>query len=245
MREVKVRRPSVSQRKRSGTGRNCHPDCRCWHFQAPRGYTFYMIESVARIRIELQDLEPKIWRRIDVPLSTTLAALHDIIQVAFRWTDSHLHEFVVSDRVYGVPSPEDEFYERKVYKAASISMRALIDRGVDRFLYVYDFGDHWRHDVDIEEIFKGDATTEYPAFVDGARCCPPEDVGGTDGFMEFLEAALNPGHEEHKRMIEWYGRPFDPADIDERRVRMVLGNFAARRRGPLASHRRGGGKRRA
>ena len=200
---------------------------------------------VARIRIELQDLEPKIWRRIDVPLSTTLAALHDIIQVAFHWTDSHLHEFVVSDRVYGVPSPEDEFYERKVYKAASISMRALIDRGVDRFLYVYDFGDHWRHDVDIEEIFKGDATTEYPAFVDGARCCPPEDVGGTDGFMEFLEAALNPGHEEHKRMIEWYGRPFDPADIDERRVRMVLGNFAARRRGPLASHRHGGGKRRA
>ena len=76
-----------------------------------------MIEPVARIRIELQDLEPKIWRRIDVPLSTTLAALHEIIQVAFRWTDSHLHEFVVSDRVYGVPSPEDEFYERKVYKA--------------------------------------------------------------------------------------------------------------------------------
>ena len=138
-----------------------------------------MIEPVARIRIELQDLEPKIWQRIDVPISTTLAALHDIIQVAFCWADSHLHEFVVSDRVHG------------------------------------------------------------------ARRCPPEDVGWTDGFMEFLEAALNPGHEEHKRLIEWYSRLFDPAEIDKRRVRMVIGNFAARRRGPLSSHRRGGGKIRA
>ena len=48
-----------------------------------------MIEPVARIRIELQDLEPKIWRRIDVPLSSTLAALHDMIQVSFRWQGYH------------------------------------------------------------------------------------------------------------------------------------------------------------
>ena len=46
-----------------------------------------MIEPVARIRVELQDLEPKIWRRIDVPLSSTLAALNDIIQVSFHWQD--------------------------------------------------------------------------------------------------------------------------------------------------------------
>ena len=47
-----------------------------------------MIEPVARIRIELQILEPKIWRRVGVPLSSTLTALHDIILVAFRWIDS-------------------------------------------------------------------------------------------------------------------------------------------------------------
>ena len=152
---------------------------------------------------------------------------------------------MVGDRVYGVPTPDGESYERKVYKAAAIRVNTLIDRGVERFLYVYDFGDYWRHDVFIEEVFDGDAATEYPAFVDGARRCPPEDVGGTGGFMEFLEAALDPGHEERDRMIEWYGKPFDPADIDERRVRMFLEDFAARRRGPLASHRGGGRKRRA
>ena len=196
-----------------------------------------MIEPIARIRIELQDLEAKIWRRVDVPHSATLAALHDAIQVTMGWTDSHLHEFVVGDRVYGVPTPDDEFYERKVYKAVAIRLKTLTERGVDRFLYVYDFGDHWRHDIIVEEIRDGDADTEYPAFVDGAGRCPPEDVGGTDGFMEFLEAVLDPGHEEHKRMIEWYGGSFDPADIDAERIRRVLGMFSARRRGPLASHR--------
>ena len=171
-----------------------------------------MIEPVARIRIELQDLEPKIWRRIDVPLSSTLAALHDIIQVSFRWQGYHLHEFVVGERVYGEPADEDEFYERKVYKAAAVRLKTLVERGVDRFLYVYDFGDNWRHDVIVEEVRDGEADIDYPAFVDGARRCPPEDVGSTDGFMDFLEAVLDPGHEEHKQMIEWYGGPFDPAE---------------------------------
>ena len=198
-----------------------------------------MIEPVARIRIELRDLEPRIWRRVDVPLSSTLAALHDIFQVTFRWQDYHLYEFVAGERVYGVPTDEDAFSDRKVYKAASIRLKTVIDRRVDRLLYVYDFGDDWRHDVIVEEVRGGDADTEYPAFVDGARRAPPEDVGGTHGFMEFLEAVLDSGHEEHGRMREWYGGPFEPDDIDEQEIRLVLGIFAARRRGPLASHRSG------
>ena len=58
-----------------------------WRFQARPGYGFRMIEPIARVRIELQDLDAKIWRRVDVPLSAALAALHDIIQVTMGWTD--------------------------------------------------------------------------------------------------------------------------------------------------------------
>ena len=201
------------------------------------------IERVARIRIELRELEPSIWRRVDVPLSSTLEALHRIVQVAFLWQDYHLYEFVVGERVYGMPSDEDAFYDRKVYKASAIRLKAVVERGVDRFLYVYDFGDDWRHDVIVEEVRDGAGDAEYPAFVDGARRGPPEDVGGGPGFMEFLEAVLDPGHEEHARMTEWYGGTFDPEDIDETRIRSVLKMYAARRRGPLASHR-GGSRRR-
>ena len=190
----------------------------------------HMIEPVARIRIELQDLEPKIFRRVDVPLSSTLTALHDIIQVSFHWQDYHLYELAVGERVYGMPSDEDEFYDRKVYKAAAIRLKTLVERGVDLFLYVYDFGDGWRYDVGVEGLRDGGEDTEYAAFVDGARCCPPEDVGGTHGFMEFLEVVLDASHEEHDRMTEWYGGAFDPEDIDEQRIRLVLGMFAPDKR---------------
>jgi hypothetical protein len=198
-----------------------------------------MIEPIARIRIELQAIKPKIWRRVEVPLSSTLLALHDIIQVAMGWRGDHLFEFVVGDKVYGEPHPDDVMYERKVYQAKSIRLQNLVDRGVARFVYAYDFGDDWRHDIIIEDLRDGSPDIDYPAFVDGARRGPPEDVGGAPGFMDFLEAALDPLHEEHARMLEWYGGPFDPADIDERRIRMILPMFADRRKGPLASHRSG------
>ncbi len=62
-----------------------------------------MIESIARIRIELQEIEPTIWRRVDMPLSATLLALHDFIQVTMGWKNAHLFEFAVGDKVYGEP----------------------------------------------------------------------------------------------------------------------------------------------
>ncbi|MCY4505437.1 MAG: plasmid pRiA4b ORF-3 family protein [Acidobacteria bacterium] len=196
-----------------------------------------MIEPVARLRIELLEIEPKVWRRVDVPLSSTLLALHDIIQVTFGWMNSHLFEFEVGDRVYGDPMLDEDLFDQRVYKARSIRLKSLVKRGVERFLYLYDFGDSWRHDISIESVRDGDADVDYPAFVGGERRGPPEDVGGVVGFMEFLEAALNPFHEEHQAVVRWYGKPFDPLDINEPHVRLVLSSLAARRRGPLKSHR--------
>ncbi len=155
------------------------------------------------------------------------------------WSDAHLFEFRIGDKVYGEPDPDDILYERRVYRATGLRLKSLIDRGVDRFEYVYDFGDNWIHDIIIEGVRDGEADVDYPAFVDGARRGPPEDVGGRNGFMEFLEAVLDPRHERHDRMLEWYGKPFDPFDIDEKHVRRILSCFAERRRGPLASHRNG------
>jgi hypothetical protein len=198
-----------------------------------------MIEPIARIRIELQDIEPKIWRRVDVPLSTSLMGLHDIIQVVMGWQDEHPFDFRVGDKIYSEPYPDDDMYERKTYNAKSIRLKTLVERGVGQFLYTYDFGDNWQHDIVIESVRDGEAEIDYPVFVDGARRCPPDDVGGAPCFMDFLEAMLNPTHEEHRRMIEWYGKPFAPLDINEDHVRRVLSWFADRRRGPLASHRNG------
>ena len=114
-----------------------------------------------------------------------------------------------------------------------------MSRRTRRFGYTYDYGDNWRHDVIVEEVRDGDPDREYPAFVDGARRCPPGDIGGPQGFMEFLEVALGPAHEQHRDMVRWYGGPFDPIGLDEGRARFGMENMARRRRGPLASHRTG------
>ena len=186
-----------------------------------------MSERVARLRIELQELEPKIWRRIDMPLSTTLEALHDAIQMTMGWTFSHLWEFAIDGRCYGDPSFREFGDEPPIYKAKGLRLGVVISRGVDRFVYTYDYGDNWRHDVIVEEVRDGDPDREYPAFVDGARRCPPEDVGGPDGFMDFLEAVLDPAHEQHRDMVRWYSGPFDPIGFDEERARFGMGEHGA------------------
>ena len=76
-----------------------------------------MSERVARLRIELQELEPKIWRRVDMPLSTTLEALHEAIQMTMGWTFSHLWEFDLDGRCYGDPSFREFDDEPPIYKA--------------------------------------------------------------------------------------------------------------------------------
>ena len=199
-----------------------------------------MTETITRVRIELEGTEPLVWRELDLPLSTTLASLHDIIQVVMRWQDYHLHEFVVGDKIYGVPDLDDVFDERKVYKEKSIRLGTLMDRGIREFLYLYDFGDNWQHRIIIDEPRQGELGVEYPRFVDGARRAPPEDVGGLPGFEEFLDARAHPEHEQFQQMLDWYGEIFDPEDIDARWITMIIqDNFAARRRGPLKSHRTG------
>ena len=141
-----------------------------------------MSERIARLRIELHELEPKIWRRIDMPLSTTLEALHEAIQMTMGWTFSHLWEFDIDGRCYGDPSFREFDDEPPIHKAKGLRLGVVISRGVERFVYTYDYGDNRRHDVIVEEVRDGDPDREYPAFVDGARRCPPEDVGGPDGF---------------------------------------------------------------
>ena len=184
-------------------------------------------EKIARIRIALKDIEPAIWRRVDVPLGMHLKGLHDVIQAIFGWQDRQLFKFQVGDKRYGVPSREwgDE---RKVLQAKSIKIGTLISKSIHHFNYTYDFGDNWEHAIAIEAVVDVDREAEYPRFLDGARRGPPEDVGGVPGFFDFIEAILNPQHSEHRRMIEWYGGPYVAEDMDLTNLRRRLGAIVKR-----------------
>ena len=159
----------------------------------------------ARLRISLRDVSPAVVRVIDVPATSTLPELHELFQVALGWTDSHLHQFVVGDRTYGVVEPEwdDGLHEDE----ARVRLRDV----PARFVYLYDLGDGWEHDVEV--VGGGD---DVAGCVDGTGGCPPEDCGGAPGFDELQAVLADPGHEEHARLREWAGElpTFDRAATD-------------------------------
>jgi hypothetical protein len=105
-------------------------------------------------------------------------------------------------------------------------------RGAEPFLYVYDFGDNWRHQVEIEGRALPEAGRKYPACIAGERSRPPEDVGGVTGYREFLEAFHDRTHPDHRSLRHWAGRSFGPEAFDlektDRAVRSAV--RAARRR---------------
>jgi hypothetical protein len=144
-----------------------------------------------------------------VPSDINLHELHEVLQVAFGWTNSHLHQFVVGGTYYGVPDDEfegpAETKDERRYTLAQIAKR----KGA-KLVYEYDFGDNWEHLIVVEDIRTAEGKTIQPQCIDGARSSPPEDVGSVSGYENFLKAIRNPKHPEHKEMLEWIGGRFDP-----------------------------------
>ena len=147
----------------------------------------------------MREVEPRVLRVVDVPRASTLPELHNVLQAAIGWTDSHLHEFVADEASYGHPPTEDWETQRD---EAGVRLTDLSDR----FLYRYDFGDGWEHDVEV--IGHGE---EQPGCRYGEGRCPPEDVGGPGGYAELLAVLADPTHDEHDRMRAWAG---ELADFD-------------------------------
>jgi len=176
--------------------------------------------QIIELRVELLELRPTVWRKLLVPSWITLAKLHQLLQVAMGWTNSHLHQFKIGAVCYGFPdedwperSPRDD---RKAILADSLSDE------LTGFHYEYDFGDGWEHAIRIERFRALDEVRHYPLCVAGANACPPEDVGGTHGYLEFLQAITDPTHEEHDNYLAWCGGLFDPAAFDVNAVNASL-----------------------
>jgi Plasmid pRiA4b ORF-3-like protein len=165
---------------------------------------------VYQLHIALRGIRPPVWRRVQVPGTFTLARVHDVIQTVFGWTDSHLHQFYIDGATYGKPLDFDE----AVLNETKTTLAKAAGASVKRFMYVYDFGDDWVHDVSVEKVFSGNSGSEVPVCLGGKRHRPPEDCGGVHGYREFLKAIRSPGHEEHASMLEWVGGSFDPEAFD-------------------------------
>ena len=172
--------------------------------------------NATRLRITIDDVEPLVWRRLVVPLSWRLDQLHLAIQAAFNWWNSHLHEFRIGGLRYGDPDVEDMAFEDspRLFDEREVKLRDFGRENGVRFTYAYDFGDNWRHTVEIEELLALDIEPNLATCVDGARARPPEDVGGVSGYEAFLAIMADPRDTEHGDMKRWCGGHFDPEWFD-------------------------------
>ena len=171
-----------------------------------------------RIELKPDEIQPVIWRTLDVDGRISLGKLHHFIQAAFGWTDAHLHDFEIHGRNFAIPSPEDAMYEREVEDERGAVLNHLVTIG-DTFRYRYDFGDDWEHVVTVEEINQNPEHDPHGGawIVCGERACPPEDVGGSPGYHAFVETLLaEPHSEEAQRLRDWAGGDFDPEHFDYR-----------------------------
>jgi len=178
-------------------------------------------KPIVRVKISLQGTDPEVWRRVEVPSTATLKQFHAIIQAAMGWDDDHLYRF-----------------ERgRASLSSGRRLTELVAARVKIITYIYDFGDEWRHHIEIEAAVPAAADATYPRLIEGAGQCPPEDVGGAWGYYESLKALADPRHENHELMLDWYGEEtFDPAAFDrtpiDRELRRVAGYLARSGRKP-------------
>lgn len=165
------------------------------------------------------------------PRDLNFAQLHEVIQAAFGWTNSHLHQFVVGGLIVGAPEfDEDGISDRQTFEATRVFLRDLdfMHWPEPRILYEYDFGDGWRHWIEFETELPVAANEAYPQLIDGARHGPPEDVGGPDGYAEFLEAWADARHDEHRAMRVWVGGTYRPEIFDRDKTQKAI-NAALRK----------------
>lgn len=169
--------------------------------------------SIVRLRIEICEIRPKIFRTVDVAASISLTELHEVIQCAFDWWDYHLWQFEIDGLRFGTPDPFEP--DDELIRSDTVSLAQTYSSGVNQFTYLYDFGDHWLHSIQFEESQASRDNVVCPVLVEGQGRTPPEDVGGVSGYYDYLSVLNDVTHEDHAELLRWRG-PFDPNRMNTR-----------------------------
>ncbi len=150
-----------------------------------------------RVRLDLIGAKPPLWRRLELAGDMTLPRVHDVIQEAMGWTNSHLHQFRTGRdprAPYFVTQFDlDEGDEGMLED--DVRLDQILTAKGDELFYDYDFGDGWRHVLKVEAIL--DEPPAISRCVAGKLACPPEDCGGLGGYDE-LASWVRSGYDDSK-----------------------------------------------
>jgi hypothetical protein len=204
-----------------------------------QGYAWRMGEThqdeaqIYQLRAVLRGISPLIWRRLLARSDSTVAELHQALQVAFGWDDEHLNRFEIRGREYAVYRDGGGMIG---IDASRVRLGDLHLRRLERFVYEYDFGDSWIHDLRLEATLLINPLKIYPACVAGKCSAPPEDCGGPSAFTakrqryarsgrgrfdEDLEELMDELDDESDSFSD-----YDPDRLDRRQINRALSKLA-------------------
>lgn len=187
-------------------------------------------QEIYQLKVPLLDTRPPIWRRLLVPAGLTLEQLHDVLQVAMGWDDSHLHDFRIGQKRFGKPDPNDRLMGLPaVANERTMHLFTVLGKVGAKAVYTYDLGDSWEHAIVVEKVLPLEPGVPYPICVGGKLQGPPEDCGGIPGYYNLLEAIRDPAHDEHEEMLDWIGGDFDPEAFSVDDVNQRLAPLQRRR----------------
>lgn len=178
-------------------------------------------------KIQIRNIKtPPVWRRIEIPATMTFEELHHTIQQAFGWEGYHLYQFQKQayDGGWSIKSPDELEQDSLAYWGEQLDASKtgvgdfLNSRQLNKFVYVYDFGDDWIHDITLEYTDMA-AMLPYPVCLRAKGACPPEDCGGPWGYEGIKELFReSPRSSEAKEYLRWMGlksvKDFDANAID-------------------------------
>jgi hypothetical protein len=166
--------------------------------------------KVYEFTISLANTTPLVWRKVLAHEFIELPELHMLIQMSMGWEARHLYSFEINKKTYSDGESATE-------------MNNLDDEGVllsdalgntKKFIYTYDFGDHWVHQVEINQELDHDPRMNYPICIGGENACPPEDCGGIGGFEQLKVTLAGKDSKEKNEMLTWLGGFYSPTTFD-------------------------------
>jgi Plasmid pRiA4b ORF-3-like protein len=179
-------------------------------------------DQIAILRIELQGIEPLIWRRVSVRTAESLTYLHHAIQAVMGWLNCHLWAFEANNRRFSMRVPGEPEWNERYENSETTTLGMLLQAGLRRMEYVCDMGDYWEHRVIVERLMASLSEVRYPQFLGGERRCPPEDCGGVPGYYEFMKNVTSKRKDKRAHAVAWYGGPYDADDIGEQTIVAAL-----------------------
>lgn len=186
-----------------------------------------------RMKVSIVGSDPAIWRLLEIDPSLTMDRVHDILQTAVGWRDSHLHSFTDTDPYVRLRAVNGIVREPRRWVPLDLmedsdedlpettwTLGQILTPESGPLFYEYDFGDGWIHRLELTGSVPAPAKAPRARLLDGARRAPLEDSGGIGGYHDLLDALAEPGHEDHKDLKAWVAwtagpwQKFDPEQLD-------------------------------